>query len=416
MLDAKTIEKVKSTVSVLQEGAEALTRHFYERMFKHNPEVLPLFNPVNQAQGTQQKTLAAAICAYAANIDNLDALSDAVELIANKHASLRIQPEHYPIVGENLLKSIKEVLGNAATDDIIDAWGKAYFFLADILIGREKQIYTEQENAPGGWRDFKKFKVIKKVKESDVVTSFYLKPEDGTKPPSFKPGQYITVRMPSPCGNTTMRNYSLSDKPNQEHFRISVKREDGFNGCPIGYVSNMLHNQIEEGQSIEIAPPCGEFFLDVKAKPERPLVLLAAGVGITPILSILLSALEATPDREIIFIQASLHENNQAFRNVIDRLVEKHPNLTRHYRYSDTTPDGLTRSSDDHVSEGFVDAQLLESLVGTPYADFYFCGPKPFMVNLYHDLLRYGTPANQLYFEFFGPRHEIENQPTKKAA
>ena len=409
MLSEQTIATVKATVPVLQEGGEALTRHFYERMFKHNPEVLPLFNPANQHEGTQQQALAAAICAYAANIDNLDALGDAVELIAQKHASLRIKSEHYPIVGENLLESIKEVLGDAATEDIITAWGEAYFFLADILIGREAQIYDEQEQTEGGWTDFKNFKVVRKEKESDVVTSFYLQPEDGSKPPSFKPGQYITVRMDSPHGYTTMRNYSLSDKPGQDYFRISVKREDSMNGCPMGFASNRLHSEIVEGDLLEIAPPCGEFFLDTKAQRERPLVLLAAGVGITPILSILLAALETTPDRDIVFIQANLHENNQAFRDTIEALAAKHPNLKRHYRYSEAGPKGVERAQSDHISEGFVDSALIEEMVGTPNADFYFCGPKPFMINIYHSLLRWGTPANQVHFEFFGPRQDIEN-------
>jgi nitric oxide dioxygenase len=415
MLDNKTIENVKATVPILQEGGEALTMHFYDRMFKHNPEVRPLFNSANQTKGLQQQTLAAAICAYAENIDNLDALGDAVELIANKHASLRIQPEHYPIVGENLIESIKEVLGDAANEDIIDAWGKAYVFLADILIGREKQIYAEQETTAGGWKDFKKFKVTKKVKESDVVTSFYLEPEDGSTPPVFKPGQYITVRVPSPCGHTTMRNYSLSDKPGQTHFRISVKREDSMHGCPMGYVSNMLHNNIEKGQTIEIAPPCGEFFLDVKEKRERPLVLLAAGVGVTPVLSILLAALEATPERDIVFVQANLHENNHAFRDTIDALAQQHSNVTCHYRYSDPAPEGVTRSMASNVSEGYVDAKLIESITGTTNADFYLCGPKPFMINMYRDLLAWGAPESQVHFEFFGPRQEIENPQQTKA-
>lgn len=409
MLSENTIAIVKATVPILQEGGETLTRHFYERMFKHNPEVLPLFNPANQAKGAQQQALATAICTYAANIDNLDALGGAVELIAQKHVSLRIQPDHYPIVGENLLESIREVLGEAATDDIINAWGEAYGFLADILIGRETQIYSEQEDAPGGWKHFKNFKVIRKIQESDVVTSFYLEPKDGSKPPTFKPGQYITVRMPSPCGHTTMRNYSLSDKPGQSYFRISVKREGDVNGSPAGYVSNMLHDNIEVGHVIEIAPPCGEFFLDTTEQHNKPLVLLAAGVGITPIMSILLSTLASMPEREIILIQANLHENNQAFRKVIDSLAAQHSNLKTHYRYSDPAPKGVIRTQNSLVSDGFVDATLIESLVNTSDADYYFCGPKPFMVNIYHDLLKWGAPANQIHFEFFGPRQEIEN-------
>ena len=409
MLDQKTIDTVKATIPVLRTGGEALTRHFYERMFKHNPEVLPFFNPANQAAGAQQQALAAAICAYAENIDNLGVLGSAVELIAQKHASLRIQPEHYPIVGENLLESIKEVLGDAATDDIIDAWGKAYFFLADILIAREKEIYETQENMAGGWKDFKTFEITQKVKESDVITSFYLKPKDGSPLPTFKPGQYITVRVPSPCGHTTMRNYSLSNTPGEDHFRISIKREDSKNGCPMGYVSNMLHNTLEAGQTLELAPPCGEFFFDTTNESHKPLVLLAAGVGITPILSILQSALKANIKRDIIFIQASLDEKQQAFTKFIDTLSEEYSNLTRHYRYSEAAEEGINRDRSDHISEGFVDIELIQSLVSTPDADFYFCGPKAFMIATYQNLINWGTPKEQIHFEFFGPKQDIEN-------
>ena len=184
MLDEKTIAIVKSTAPVLAEHGETLTRHFYKRMFTHNPEVAPFFNPANQTAGKQQRALAGAITAYAANIDNLEVLGSAVELIAQKHASLMIKPEHYPIVGENLLASIREVLGEAATDDIINAWAAAYGFLADILIGREKQIYDENAKKPGGWEGFKSFRVSRKEKEISNITSFYLVAADGAPLPS----------------------------------------------------------------------------------------------------------------------------------------------------------------------------------------------------------------------------------------
>ncbi|HAM75827.1 MAG TPA: NO-inducible flavohemoprotein, partial [Alcanivorax sp.] len=149
MLTADQLAVIKATVPVLQEHGETLTRHFYQRMFEHNPEVRPYFNPAHQRSGSQQRALAGAICAYAQHVDNPAALTDAVELIAQKHVSLGIRPEHYPIVGENLLASIKEVLGDAATDDIIDAWAAAYGALADIFIGREADIYHEQEQRFG---------------------------------------------------------------------------------------------------------------------------------------------------------------------------------------------------------------------------------------------------------------------------
>lgn len=407
MLSQKTIEIVKSTAPILQEHGETLTKHFYKRMFSHNPEVAPFFNPANQTEGTQQRALAGAICAYAANIDNLEVLGGAVELIANKHTSLQIKPEHYPIVGENLLASIREVLGEGATDDIINAWGEAYGFLADILIGREKQIYKEAAEKSGGWEGFKHFKIERKEPESSIITSFYLKPKDGGALPAYMPGQYITVRMPTANGSTTMRNYSLSDKPGQDYLRISVKKETGAKaGTPNGYVSNKLHDDINVGDVLEIAPPCGEFFLNIKDQHERPLALLAAGVGITPILSILKTALEAMPDRDIIFIHGCLSEEVQPFKKTIDELAQKHPKLKVHYCYSDPENAGVTREG--NCSTGFVNAELIESLVPDRHADYYFCGPKPFMVNIYQDLLKWGIPGSQVHFEFFGPREELE--------
>lgn len=402
MLSDKTMAIVKSTAPILQEHGETLTRHFYQRMFTHNPEVAPFFNPANQTAGKQQRALAGAIAAYAANIDNLEVLGGAVELIAQKHASLMIKPEHYPIVGQNLLASIQEVLGEGATDEIIEAWAEAYGFLADIMIGREKQIYSENARKPGGWEGFKDFRIVRKEKESSNITSFYLAAADGAPLPTFKPGQYLTVRAMFPQGSTTMRNYSLSDKPGQEWFRISVKREvPPEANTPGGYVSNWLHDKVEVGDTIEIAPPCGEFFLDVTEKHDRPLVLLAAGVGITPIMSILLAALDVRGNRRIIFIHASLNEDVQAFKSVVDGLEARHPNLRAYHRYSDAG----TRTG--NASTGFVTAELIESLVPERNADYYFCGPQAFMVSVYHDLLKWGLPASQVHFEFFGPRQEL---------
>lgn len=411
MLSDQTIATVKATAPILEEHGELLTRHFYKRMFEKNPEVGPLFNSANQEKGAQQKALAAAICAYAANIDNLEVLGGAVELIAQKHASLQIRPEHYPIVGENLLASIREVLGEGATDGVIQAWGEAYGFLANILIGREREIYHQHQLAPNGWAGFKKFRVARKEEESEVITSFYLEPQEGGPVPAFKPGQYITLRVPSPCGHTTMRNYSLSDKPGQPHFRISVKRETGPEaGTPDGFVSNFLHKGVNVGDSLEVGPPCGEFFLDLTEKHQRPLVLISGGVGITPTMSMLLSALEATPEREIYFIHAALNGRTHAFKGTLRDLAARHKNLKVHARYSEAT-DG-DRAARDFDSEGFVDGPLIESLIPSRDADYYFCGPKPFMVNIYHQLLEWGIPATQVHLEFFGPRQGLQKPAT----
>ncbi|CAO1650884.1 NO-inducible flavohemoprotein [Parasphingorhabdus sp. NYA22] len=407
MLNQNTIDIVKSTAPVLQQHGETLTRHFYQRMFSHNPEVGPFFNPANQAEGTQQRALAGAICAYAANIDNLEVLGGAVELIANKHVSLMVKPEHYPIVGENLLASISEVLGDGATDQVIDAWAEAYGFLTDILVGREQQLYRDSATKDGGWEGFRTFRIDRKDQESENITSFYLKPEDGGALPGFMPGQYITLRVPTADGSTTMRNYSLSNQPGRDYFRISVKREVAPSaGAPDGYVSNLLHDNMAEGDTLEIGPPCGEFFLNVKDRHERPLVLLAAGIGITPIMSILKATLNAMPSREIILIHGCLNDDVQPFKPFIDQLALEHPNLKAHFRYSDMAEDVVL--AEENCSAGMVDAELIESLIPSRHADYYFCGPKPFMVNIYQDLLIWGIPASQVHFEFFGPREALE--------
>jgi len=224
------------------------------------------------------------------------------------------------------------VLGPAATEQVITAWAEAYGFLAEILIGREKQIYSTHERTRNGWLGFKPFRVVRTVPESEIITSFYLQPSDGSAVPLFKPGQYITVRIPDDRGQTTMRNYSLSNPPGEDFFRISVKQE------PKGFVSTFLHRSAKEGTEIETGPPCGEFFIDLTEKHERPLMLLSAGVGVTPLLSMLLGVLKTQPEREVFFVHGALNGRVHAFRDFVRQLAASHPNLKVHYRYNEAMP------------------------------------------------------------------------------
>ncbi len=137
-LSAKTIEICKATAPVLTEHGEAITTRMYEILFSNYPETRKLFG---EAPENQHKKLASAIVAYASNIDNLEVLGKAVETMAQRHVQTNVKPEHYPMVGVSLLEAIKDVLGDAATDDVLNAWKEAYFFLGDILISREKEIY-----------------------------------------------------------------------------------------------------------------------------------------------------------------------------------------------------------------------------------------------------------------------------------
>jgi len=173
------IEVIKSTVPVLEEYGEKITTRFYQQMFEAHPELLNIFNHANQKQGKQQRALASTVYAAAQYIDNLEAIIPVVTQIAHKHRSLGIKPEHYPIVGTHLLGAIKDVLGDAATDEIIDAWGQAYGVISDAFISIEAEMYDQAQSQQGGWDGFKNFIVDRKVKESELITSFYLKARDG---------------------------------------------------------------------------------------------------------------------------------------------------------------------------------------------------------------------------------------------
>src|SRR5690606_12413145 len=180
--------------------------------------------------------------------DRLEEILPVVKQVAHKHRSLNIKAHHYPIVGKYLLLAMKAVLKDAATEDIINAWEKAYGIIADVFIEVEREMYNELEVTPGGWIDYRDFKVVKKVQESDVITSFYLDAADGKPFPPHQPGQYITVKAEIEGEPYThLRQYTLSCAPGEEFYRISVKREDSINGKPKGVVSSFLHEQIEEG-------------------------------------------------------------------------------------------------------------------------------------------------------------------------
>lgn len=141
----QNIAIVKATVPALQAHGEAITSHFYRIMFESHPEVKAFFNEAHQAAGSQARALAGAVLAYATHIDRLDEIAGALPRIIQKHAALGVLPEHYPVVGGCLLQAIKDVLGDAATDEIIAAWGEAYQSLAALLIAAEEEVYRAKD-------------------------------------------------------------------------------------------------------------------------------------------------------------------------------------------------------------------------------------------------------------------------------
>ncbi|MDP3848530.1 MAG: NO-inducible flavohemoprotein [Pseudomonas sp.] len=392
MLSPAQTALIKATVPLLESGGETLTAHFYTIMLSEYPEVRPLFNQAHQASGAQSRALANAVLMYAKHIDRLEALGPLVGQIVSKHVSLQILPEHYPIVGACLLRAIREVLGaEIATDSVIAAWAAAYQQLAEILIGAEEQVYAENAAGAGGWRGARAFRVARKQVESEEITSFYLVPEDGGALLSFSPGQYIGLTLQLD-GEEVRRNYSLSAAANQHEYRISVKREAG------GRVSNYLHDQVAVGATLQLFPPAGDFVLRPSSKP---LALITAGVGITPALAMLEQALSS--GREVHFIHCARHGGVHAFRDWLETMVAKHPQLQRFYCYSEP------RAHDGHCASGLLTEPLLAQWLPVQRdLDAYYLGPKPFMAQIKRHLQRLGVPGDQCHHEFFGPATELE--------
>ena len=199
MLTQRTKDIVKATAPVLAEQGFPIIQRFYQRLFEAHPELKNVFNMAHQEQGQQQQALARAVYAYAENIEDPSSLMAVLKNIANKHASLGVLPEHYPIVGEHLLGAIRDVLGAAATDDIISAWAQAYGNLADVLMGLESELYESSAEKLGGWTGWRTFTVREKRPESSVITSFILEPADGGPVLNFEPGQYVSVAVDVPA-------------------------------------------------------------------------------------------------------------------------------------------------------------------------------------------------------------------------
>lgn len=404
MLEQKTIDIIKSTVPVLEQHGESITKVFYELMFKNHPELLNIFNHANQKQGRQQKALASTVYAAAKYIDQLDMIFPVVTQIAHKHRSLGIKPEHYPIVGEHLLLAIKEVLQEAATEDIIDAWAKAYGVIADAFINVEKDMYENAENRQGGWKDFRSFKVEKIVQESDVIKSFYFKPTDGGEITDYIPGQYISLKLSNIPGETYshIRQYSLSTSPNKEYYRISVKREDPINNKPAGVVSTYLHTQVEAGDIIEISAPAGEFVLEENS--EKSTLLLSGGVGITPMLSMLNQL--ADTKQQTIFVHAAINGNLHAFSDEVKQIESNNEYITSYVCYE--KPTALDKEAKKYNKEGFITGDWLKSIVSDKEAIVYMCGPVVFMQAMYEALIEAGFKKENIRYEFFGPAMELK--------
>ena len=319
-----------------------------------------------------------------------------VEHIAHKHGSMEVRPEHYPIVGHYLLGAVAQVLGDGATDAILDAWATAYGLLADIMIGREAELYAAGTAAR--WDGYKTCVVVKKERESDSMVSLTLTAADGTPLPPFKPGQYLGVRLRVP-GQTTdqIRQYSLSTAPGGLFYRITVRRERSVVGGPDGLVSSYLPDGIREGDTLGIHAPLGDFTLDEAS--DRPAVLLSAGSGITPMISMLEHL--AGGSRRILFLHATIGRAHHAFGAHVRQIAASRPGIEVAMFYETPVADDV--AGVHHDETGRITEAALAARLPPDACDVYVCGPIGFMTAVAGILDRLGVPKAHRHSEVFVP-------------
>lgn len=386
MFSEAAVPYIKASVPVLREHGVKITTVFYDNMFKEHPELRNVFNMRNQADGTQQQSLAAAVFAYAANFENPAALAPVITRIVHKHASLGITPDHYPIVGTHLLGAIKEVLGDAATPELIDAWAEAYGALANALIAEEKNLYESTVMAG----DLTDMRVAEVIVQSPSAKTLRLQPLNNESIPNYKPGQYVSVYITFADGHRQPRQYSLSDAPGVPYLSITVKKEPPSGKADDKSVSNWIHDNIAVGDTLQVSHPYGEFLIDTRSK--KPLVMLAAGVGITPMIAALNQLVKTNPAQSVYLLYAIRTEAEYLHRNEIEKAIKSMPNLTFKLYISQPATGAASRLS---VSD--IPAATLAN------ADIYLCGPTSFMSEQRAALLDAGAPAASIHKEVFGP-------------
>ena len=285
-----------------------------------------------------------------------------------------------------------------------------------------KENAAHKTTTEEGWISWRNFAVVRKVPESREITSFYLKPQDGTKLSGFLPGQFLTIQLDIPGQpRPIIRTYSLSDySENSDYYRLSIKREGPPKGkeVPPGIASNFMHDTIQEGSVIPAKPPAGKFFLEVQS--DRPAVLISNGVGITPMISMAKAAITTNPNRPIWFLHGARDGSFHAFREAVLAIAPENPNFHVHYRYSRPRP----QDEGAYHSTGYVDTELVKALVtsvlqeryGSTDADYFLCGSPSFMDSLRSGLAEWGVPENQVRFESFSKPRSKAPDPSITAS
>ena len=375
MVNKEEIEIINSTVPILQDKGVEITSLFYNRLFEKHPELRDVFNQPNQKQGFQSTALATAVLAAAQHIDDLTPIVPVVMPVAHKHCALQVMPEHYPIVGENLLAAIQEVTGLKADDPIIQTWGKAYGEIADAFIGIEKGLYAEMS-----WDGFKPFEVLAVRKETNIIKSFTVKSDDVSSI-SYKPGQYITVDVQVPnLPYRAKRHYSVDDVQDGK-LTFAVRKED-LDGNR-GEVSTYLHEDINEGDTINLSAPIGTFGVENADKAQ---LFIGSGIGVTPLFPMYRETAEANADAQ--FIQVSDNADNVAFEIELQNIAAAE-NAELHTHLRD--------------KEGYLMSEELQKFIKDDQ-EIYVCGGVTFIQSIVKELGKAGVDKGRIHYELFVPR------------
>ncbi|MFI8823605.1 globin domain-containing protein [Streptomyces sp. NPDC053431] len=387
MLSEQATPVVRATLPAVGGALDEITERFYAGLFAARPELLrDLFNRGNQATGDQRKALAGSIAAFAGALLESPGTRPDVMLsrIAHKHASLGITSEQYKVVHEHLFAAIVDVLGEAVTPEVAQAWDEVYWLMANALIALEARLYQERGVAEGEvWQPME---IAGRQEETADTVSFSLRHPDGRPVTAFRPGQYVSVQVTLPDGARQIRQYSLSAAPGRPEWRITVKRVDGD---PAGEVSSWLHAHGRVGDQVTVSAPFGDLVLP---EGDGPLLLASAGIGSTPMLAMLDHLVATGANRPVTVVHADRSPAGHAHREELLRLVDALPQATLHLWYEEPGASG--------AGQGRADVTALDLPEGVTA---YLCGPLPFMRAVRGDLLARGVAAADVHYEVFGP-------------
>jgi len=265
------------------------------------------------------------------------------------------------------------------------------------------------EKTPPAWLGFKDFTVQRRVMEdkAESICSFYLTPVDGQPLPSFKPGQFLTFKLQikDPTSGETksiVRCYSLSDSPNPDYYRVTIKRippPANQPDLPPGLSSNHFHDHVQEGMRLSVKAPSGHFYL--MEKEPLPIVLVGGGIGITPMLSIANTLLGSGSSREIWLFYGVRNSDDHAMKEHLEKLQKAHANFHLHVCYS--RPGEQDEEGVDYQHSGHVDLNRLRLTLQLKRHQFYICGPRAMMESLVPALGDWGVATDDIYYESFGP-------------